>query len=79
MLIVPAESTTLLGICLLSASGLGPTFILLKGFVETSYSLGSTPGEPLYIEPGSGAGIGYVNPTSTNNTRSICKINRTYS
>ena len=56
-------STTLLGICLLSASGLGTTFILLKGFVETSYSLGGTPGEPLYIEPGSGAGQGYVTPT----------------
>jgi hypothetical protein len=55
-------STTLLGICLLSASGLGTTFILLKGFVETSYSLGSTPGEPLYIEPASGAGAGYVTP-----------------
>jgi hypothetical protein len=55
-------STTLLGICLLSASGLGTTFILLKGFVETSYSLGSTPGESLYIEPASGAGAGYVTP-----------------
>jgi hypothetical protein len=56
-------STTLLGICLLSASGLGSTFMLLKGFVQTDYSLGSTPGEPLYIEPGTGAGAGYVTPT----------------
>ena len=56
-------STTLLGICLLSAAGLGSTFMLLKGFVQTDYSLGATPGEPLYIEPGSGAGQGYVTPT----------------
>ena len=69
-----AESSTLLGICLLSASGLGSTFMLLKGFVETTYSLGGTPGEPLYIEPGSGAGNGYVTPTVPTVTGQFVRI-----
>jgi hypothetical protein len=37
--------------------------MLLKGFVQTDYSLGGTAGEPLYIEPGTGVGKGYVTPT----------------
>jgi hypothetical protein len=55
------ESTSLLGICLLSATFGNPTFMLLKGFVQTAYSLGATAGEPLYIEPVSGTGLGYIN------------------
>jgi hypothetical protein len=56
------ESTQLLGICLFTATAGNPTFMLLKGFVQTDYSLGGTAGEPLYIEPGTGAGKGYVTP-----------------
>jgi hypothetical protein len=67
-------STPLLGICLLSASGLGSTFMLLKGFVQTDYSLGTTPGEPLYIEPGTGAGAGYVTPTAPSSVGQIVRI-----
>jgi hypothetical protein len=56
------SSTPLLGICLFTAAtGGDPTFILLKGFIRTSYAVGATPGEPLYIEPGTGTGPGYMN------------------
>jgi hypothetical protein len=68
------ESTSLLGICLLSASTLGSTFMLLKGFVQTDYSLGTTAGEPLYIEPASGTGIGYMNSTAPTAPGQIVRI-----
>jgi hypothetical protein len=68
------ESTTLLGICLLTATGTNPTFMLLKGFVQTDYSSGGTPGEPLYIEPGTGLGNGWVNPTAPSSVGQIVRI-----
>jgi hypothetical protein len=73
------ESTSLLGICLLSATGTNPTFMLLKGFVQTTYSLGTTAGEPLYIEPASGTGIGYMNSVApTNPTQIVRLVGHTY-
>jgi hypothetical protein len=70
-----AESTPLLGVCLLSASTFGPTFMLLKGFIRTNYSLGSVPGEPLYIEPGTGgSGVGYMNPVAPTATGQIVRL-----
>jgi hypothetical protein len=68
------ESTSLLGICLLSATGGNPTFMLLKGFVQTTYSLGTTAGEPLYIEPASGAGLGYINSVAPTAPGQIVRI-----
>jgi hypothetical protein len=68
------ESTSLLGICLLSATAPNPTFMLLKGFVQTNYSLGTTAGEPLYIEPASGAGLGYINSVAPTAPGQIVRI-----
>ena len=68
------ESTTLLGICLLTATATNPTFMLLKGFVQTNYSSGGTPGEPLYIEPGTGLGNGWVNPNPPTSVGQIVRI-----
>jgi hypothetical protein len=69
-----AESIQLLGICLLTATSSGPTFMLLKGFIRTNYSLGSAPGEPLYIEPGTGLGNGWVNPNPPSSVGQIVRI-----
>jgi hypothetical protein len=76
-----AESTPLLGICLLTATSSGPTFMLLKGFIRTNYSLGSAPGEPLYIEPGTGgSGVGYMNPVAPTAPGQIVRlVGHTYS
>jgi hypothetical protein len=75
------SSTPLLGICLLTAAAGGdPTFILLKGFIRTTYAAGATSGEPLYIEPGTGTGPGFMNfiaPTAPGQVVRI--IGHTYS
>lgn len=72
--VIGDPATSMLGICLLTASGDDqPTSILTRGYVETTYTDGGSGGAPLFMEKTPGAS-GYMTFTAPSSAGNIVRI-----
>jgi hypothetical protein len=64
----------LLGVCLKDALHSATSYFLLRGFINTIYSTGGTPGESLYINSGTDEGPGYIAPYPPTNPGQVVRL-----